>query len=98
MRAEITRAHLGKATLNLRKIEEQRKLRFEGKPPAGNRVNKIRFPQVNLELEPVAGFLLTGPATASADQCVRPGPKIKVCRRASWFGRLDHGPEGVLGR
>src|SRR5438067_3662909 len=97
MRAEITRAHLGKAILNLRKIQEQRKLRFRREPAAGNRVKKIRFPELNLELEPVAGFLPTGPARAPADQGVRPGPKIKVCLRASWFGPLDQGPEGICG-
>jgi hypothetical protein len=95
MRAEITRPQLGKATTNLRKIQDQRKLRFGHNPASGNRVKKMRFPQFNLKLEPMARFRLSGPPAAPADQIVRPGPQVKVCLPGRWLGSVDQGPEGI---
>ena len=95
MRAEITRAQLGKAIQILRKIQEQKRLRFRHNPPSGNRVKKMRFSQLNLELEPVPGLRLAGPMATSADQIVSPGSKVKVCLLALCLGPVDHGPEDV---
>jgi hypothetical protein len=95
MRAEITRAQLGKAIQILRKIQEQKRLRFGHYPASGNRVKKMRFSRLNLELEPVPGFRLSGPTATPADQIVGPGPQIKVCLTALWLGPIDQGPEGV---
>ena len=95
MRVEITRTQLGKATTNLRKIQEQKRLRFRHDPASGNRVKKMRFFQLNLELEPVARLRLSGPTAAPADQIVGPGSNIKVCLRALWLGPVDQGPEDV---
>ena len=95
MRAEITRAQLGKAIQILRKIQEQKRLRFCHNPASGNRVKKMRFSQLNLELEPVAAFRPFGPTTTPADQIVRSGSNIKVCLGALWLGPVDQGAEGI---
>ena len=95
MRAEITRAQLGKAIQILRKIQEQKRLRFCHDPAPGNRVKKMRFSQLNLELEAVPGFRLSGPTAAPADQIVGSGSKIKICLGALSLGPIDQGPEGV---
>src|SRR5438874_10798421 len=91
--AEITRAPLGKAITNLRKIQEQKKLSPQRKPASGNRVKKMRFFQLDFELETVSAGPLACPTPAPTDQFVRTGSKVKVCLRASWLRAFDKRPE-----
>jgi hypothetical protein len=56
--AEITRAHLGKATLKVTtKIQEGTKLRSRHKQPARLTIKNTGFARINLELKPVPGLV-----------------------------------------
>ena len=83
MRAEITRAQLGKAITNLRKIQDQRKLRLLHNSTPGIWVEKVHFFEVNLELEPVAALALIGPLPASANQLMGSRLEVKIGLRTS---------------